>query len=113
MPRGSAVTTTIYAPLELEYCVKAIAVIEEIVSEIQSKMTSGRNLTDPEIVFRQLLEARPRQQKLDDFERAILLKELQNGLSTRDVVRKYGITNTSVQKYRRLALRAVNVPRRS
>lgn len=101
LPRGNLATTSIYAPMEPEYCTVAIAAIEDVMAEVQAHLKSPLRLDDPVGVASHLLEKRPREAKLSDVERRELLAMIRAGLSTREIAGHFGVSDNTIYWHRK------------
>lgn len=93
LPRGSFATTSIYAPLEPEYCTEAVQALEAISQEVQSLMTSGMELSAPAQVSERLLQFAAAGTKLSEADRRLLRERIRGGASTRDVAEEFRSQN--------------------
>lgn len=87
--------------MEPEYCVEAVRALETIASEVQSNLRCGLNLSNPEEVSLYLIRNRPPNSKLGDWAKVALVDAIRSGAETRDIVSKFGVTDTTVQWHRR------------
>lgn len=101
-PSNSSATTSIYAPMEPEYCTRAIAVIEEVLAEVR-RLAPSLPFDDPS-GFDAHVAHKPRASvgsRLTSARTAQLREGILKGEPVKVLAERFGISDTAVYKHRR------------
>lgn len=100
LPQSSSATTTIYAPMDPDYCNDAISAIELELGEIQKCLKSPYDLRDPQTVRSYLAELETPQGHLRDSQKVELENLIMSQVPPHEIHRQLGISYTTIRKHR-------------
>lgn len=100
-PKESSATTSIYAPMEPEYCTQAVAAIEDVLHEIKRHVPE-LSFDDPAAFDKLAAESpRPSPRGLGRLKTDELHEAIRAGEPVKVLAERFGISDTAVYKHRR------------
>jgi len=103
LPKGSDATTAIYAPYEPDYCIQALAAIEDVMATVRKLLTRA-NIDDPQSQLSALELQRPKNRgrgALTDEQREELRTLIVSPMPMKEIARVLGVSNNTVTTYRK------------
>jgi site-specific recombinase XerD len=100
-PKESSATTSIYAPMEPEYCTQAIAAIEEVLAEVK-RLTPDVSFDNPSAFDKRIADApRLSSRGIGSARTKELHEAILAGEPVKVLAERFGISDTAVYKHRR------------